>query len=355
MKAFEYASPASVEQAIQLLSGRDSCEALSGGTDLLSRMKDYITSPQRVVYIRDIKDISGISGDSKNQGLTIGGNTRLVEIIEHPESTKAYPALRQAALEVATPQIRNMATLGGNLMQRPRCWYYRSGFGLLGGRREGEKLVRELEGEFTPTDYNEGEQGGNLIRKGDNRFHAIFLTDGDALFVSPSSLAPPLIVLGAKATLVGPDGERTIPVADLYRIPKKEDERELTISKDEVLTKVHIPPAKGKNATYEVRHKQAHDWPLVLASVCVEMDGDKVSKAQIVLGNVAPIPYRSKPAEDAITGKAINQETAEAAGQAAIEEAKPLSMNAFRVPITKTAIKRALLAAVGDRYWEEGN
>lgn len=355
MKAFEYASPTSVEQALSALSGRDSSEALAGGTDLLSRLKDYISSPERVVYLKQVDGLSGISGDSKSAGLTIGGGTRLVEIIEHPESTTAYPALRQAALEVATPQIRNMATLAGNLLQRPRCWYYRSGFGLLGGRRDDAgKLVRELEGEFTPTDYNEQDQGGNLVRKGDNRFHAIFMTDGDALFVSPSSIAPPLIALGAKATIVGPDGERTIPVAELYRVPKAEGERELTISKGEILTKVTIPPARGKNACYEVRHKQAHDWPLALAAVCVEMDGDKVSKANIILGNVAPIPYRSKPAEEAITGKAITRETAEAAAEAAVGEAKPLSMNAYRVPITRTAIKRALLACVGDRYWEGG-
>src|SRR5579864_82268 len=166
MKAFEYASPATPEHAVQALAGRPNSAVLSGGTDLLSRMKDYVTSPERVVYLKDIKTLAGISGDAKAGTLTIGAGTTLADILHDQGITEHYPALRQATLEVGTPQIRHMATLGGNLLQRPRCWYYRSGFGLL-GMKDGKSLVRE----------------------GDNRYHAIFMTDGDALFVSPSSLA----------------------------------------------------------------------------------------------------------------------------------------------------------------------
>jgi len=328
MKAFEYAGPTSVDDAVKLLGGSDSSEGLSGGTDLISRMKDYVTSPKRVVYLKDIKDLSGIDGS--RSGMTIGAGTTLADILDNKALRSAYPALWQATLEVGTPQIRNMATVGGNLLQRPRCWYFRSGYGLL-GMKDGKSLVRE----------------------GDNRYHSIFMTDGNALFAAPSSLAVPLIALGAKATLKGSKGERTVKVEDLYQVPKREDDRELTIRDDEVLTKVTIPEAKGKNASYEARQKRAHDWPLVLASVCIETDGDKVSKARVILGSVAPIPLRSEAAEKSITGKAITMETAASAAEAAVSGARPLSMNAYKVALTRTVVKRALLAAAGNRYWEE--
>jgi len=330
MKAFEYASPASPELAVKALAGSGSSAALSGGTDLISRMKGYVTSPERVVYLKEIKDLGGISGDPRSDGLTLGAGTTLAEVLTNKGLREAYPALWQATLEVGTPQIRNMATVGGNLLQRPRCWYYHAGHGLL-GMKDGKSLVRE----------------------GDNRYHAIFMTDGNALFVSPSSLAVPLIALGARATILGEKGERTVPVEALYQVPKSEKESELTIAPGELLTKVVIPAAKGKNASYEVREKQAHDWPLVLASVNLTTDGDQVSKARVVLYGVAPIPLRSEAAEKAITGNAVTMETAEAAATASVEGAKPLSMNGYKVPLTRTVVKRALLVAVGNRYWEE--
>ncbi len=195
--------------------------------------------------------------------------------------------------------------------------------------------------------------GKSLVRAGDNRFHAIFLTEGDALFVSPSSLAVALTALGAQATICGPKGDRTVKVAEIYQVPKRETDVELTIQPGEVLAKVIIPTAKGKNASYEARHKQAQDWPLVLASVNLDLDGDTVSAATIVVYGVAPIPWRSAAAEKAITGKRITLETAAAAGEAAVEGAAPLSSNGYKVPLTKSVVKRALLAAVGNRYWEQ--
>lgn len=327
MNAFDYAAPTSVEDAVKLLADQDSA-GLSGGTDLISRMKDYVTSPRRVVYLKDVKALAGISGDA-GAGMTLGAGTTLASILDCKPLHEGYPALWQATLEVGTPQIRNMATVGGNLLQRPRCWYFRSGNGIIAMK-----------------------EGKSLVRAGDNRHHAIFMTDGDALFVNPSSLAVPLIALGATATVTGPKGERTIPVEALYQAPKSEKESELTIAPGELLTKIMIPPAKGKNASYEVRQKQAHDWPIVLTSVNLAMDGDKVSAARVVIYGVAPIPWKSEDAEKAITGKAITMETAAAAGEAAIARAKPLSMNAYKVGLTKTAVKRAILAAAGNRYWE---
>jgi xanthine dehydrogenase YagS FAD-binding subunit len=349
MKAFDYASPTTVAEAVALLGAESSC-GLSGGTDLLNRMKDGVASPKRVVYLKAIPPLGGIAPEG--EGLAIGAGTKLAAIVASEAIAKQYPALRQATAEVGTPQIRNMATLGGNLLQRPRCWYYRHGFGLLGGKKDGKSLVRELEGAYAPIDVAAAEQGGHLVRLGDNRYSAIFMTEGDALFVNPSSLAIPLIALGATATIVGPKGERTVPVAELYRVPKAEGESELAVAPGELLTKVTIPPCKGKNASYEVRQKQSHDWPIVLCSVDLELDGEKVARAKVVLGAVAPVPHDCEPAAAAIVGKAITPETAEAAGAAAIADAKPLSMNAYKVALTKVAVKRALLAAVGQRYWE---
>jgi xanthine dehydrogenase YagS FAD-binding subunit len=351
MKAFEYAGPTSVDEALKALGG-DGTLSLSGGTDLISRLKDYLATPKRVVYLKDVKDLAGVRPASGGS-VEIGAGTRLVDILNHKDVIQHYPSLRQATFEVGTPQIRNMATLGGNLLQRPRCWYYRHGFGLLGGKKENKNLVRELEGEYAPIDVSEEEHNGHVVRLGDNRYHAIFMTDGDALFVSPSSLAVPLIALGSKATIVGPKGERTVPVEELYQVPKKEGDSELTVAHDEILTKVTVPPCKGKNAAYEVRQKQAHDWPLVMAAVALRLDGDKVSQAKVVLYGVAPIPWISEPAAKAIVGSTITEESATKAGEAAIQGAKPLSKNGYKVGLTKTVVKRALLAAAGKRYWEE--
>ncbi len=329
MKAFDYAAPTSVEDAVSLLRAPNAV-ALSGGTDLISRMKDYVTSPDRVVYLKDIKTLGGITGEAASGGLTIGAGTSLSEIVAHTGIRDMYPALWQATREVGSPQIRNMATLGGNLLQRPRCWYYHTGNGLLGMK-----------------------DGKSLVRAGDNRFHAIFLTEGDALFVSPSSPAVALIALGASASICGPKGDRTVNVEDLYQVPKRDTDSELTVQPGEVLVKVTVPAARGKNASYEARHKQAQDWPLVMSSVNLELNGDKVSAARVVIYGVAPIPWRSAAAEQAITGKPVTPATATAAGDAAVEAAAPLSSNGYKVPLTRSVVKRALLAAVGNRYREQ--
>ncbi len=330
MKAFEYAAPATVADAAKLLAGPNAV-ALAGGTDLLGRMKDYVTSPDRVVYLKDIKEIAAISGDPTAGGLTLGAGTRLSDIVAHKAIRESYPALWQATVEIGSPQIRNMSTVGGNLLQKPRCWYYRAGFGLLAMK-----------------------DGKSLVRAGDNRYHAIFMTDGDALYVNPSSIAVALIALEGQATLTGPKGERTVKLEELYQVPKRESDSELTIRPDEVLTRVTIPAVKGKSASYEAREKQAQDWPLVLASVNLSMDGETVSAAKVVVYGVAPIPWRSEAAERAIVGKRVTRETAAAAGEAAILGAAPLSMNAYKVPLTRTVVQRALLRTTGKKgYWEE--
>ncbi|MFM1800706.1 MAG: 4-hydroxybenzoyl-CoA reductase subunit beta [Planctomycetota bacterium] len=327
MKAFEYVGASSVEQVVKSLSS--GTVVLSGGTDLINRMKDYVTSPERVVNLSDVKELSGISGNAES-GVTILAGTRLADVLGSDLIKSSYPALWQTTSEVGTPQIRNMASVGGNLMQHPRCWYYRSGFGLVPKTADGKHMLRD----------------------GDNRYGAIFMTDGDALYVHPSSLAIPLIALGTSATLVGPEGERTIPVADLYKVPTTNEDSPFSLKSGEILKSVSIPSATGKSGSYEARHKQSHDWPLVLASVNLKFEGEKVADARVMVYGVAPVPWRSKAAEEAIKGQSVTLDSAKAAGEAAAAGAKPLSMNAYKVSMLKTVIARALCVTVGNRYWE---
>jgi xanthine dehydrogenase YagS FAD-binding subunit len=325
MRGFEYASPRTKEQAVGLL-GNDWADAdvLAGGTDLLALMKDDIVAPRRLVNIKDIHELRGITVSSK--GLRIGALVTIQELTDHAQLREAYPVVAMTANEIAGPQIRNMGTVGGNLCQRPRCWYYRAGYGLLAKDKSGEPLVPS----------------------GDNRYHAILGNAGPAYFVSPSTLAPLFIALGGTVRLFGPKGRREIPVEKFFVIPQSENEREHDLRPNEIVTEVVLPPLAGlKAATYEVRQKDAMDWPLAIASVALRFNGNKVSSARVVMGQVAPVPWRSKEAEAALVGKAITEETAKAAGDAAVTGAKSLGRNAYKVQLARVAVKRAVLAAAG--------
>jgi len=326
MRQFEYAAPKSTQQAVGLLG--PNAQILAGGTDLLALMKDDIVTPKRVV---NIKDVEGLTRAVVGQdAFFVGALAKLSDIADNAEVRKRYPMLANAADEAASPQIRNMATIGGNLCQRPRCWYFRSGFGLL-AMKDGKSMVAE----------------------GDNRNHAIIGNDGSAKFVSPSTIAPALIAYNAFVTVVGPKGTRNIELAKFYRIPKAEGEREHDLQPNEMITEIVLPLAgsamslrgPAHAAQYEIRQKAAFDWPMALASVALWVDGRTVTKANIVLGAVAPVPWVSQEAAQALIGKELNEQTADAAGQAAVSIAKPLSMNGYKVQLTRVAVKRALLQA----------
>jgi len=322
MKAFEYANPASKEEAVKLLSAE--AAVLAGGTDLLSLMKDYVVTPSRLVNIKSIKELSGVSYDAK-KGLRIGALTTLDQLVADANVKREYPSLVQAADGVRSQQLQNMGTVGGDLCQRPRCWYYRAGFGLLALHN-----------------------GKSLAPEGDNRYHAILGNEGPAYFVNPSSFAPALIALGATVTIFGSKGTRQVSLGKFYRSPKREGEREYALEPDEIVTEIVVPPTAGrKNATYEVRQKEALDWPLATTSVSVEMSGANVKSARIVMGHVAPTPWPAPDAEKLLAGKAITEETAAQAGEAAVRGAKPLSMNGYKVQLARVAVKRALLRASG--------
>jgi len=325
MRAFEYLSPHTRSQAISLLGATwGNTEVLAGGTDLLALMKDDVITARRLVNIKDIADLRGVS--STPQGLRVGALTTLGEFADDENVKKDYPALAEALLEAASPQIRNMATVGGNLCQRPRCWYFRNGFGLL------------------PKD----ESGKELITVGENRYHAILGNQGAAKFVSPSTVAPILIAYGAKIRIEGTKGKRELPLEKFFVTPKSVNEREHDLRPNEIVTEILLPPAAGvKAAHYEVRQKEVFDWPLAVAAATLKMKGPSVQSARIVLGYVAPIPWPSAEAEQALVGKPVNREMAQRAAQAALEKASPLSHNAYKVKLAKVAVTRAILKASG--------
>ena len=321
MEAFGYANPKTLKEAFASLGSTwEEAMVLAGGTDLISMMKDRVMSPKLVVNIKGLAQLKGISQAAG--GIRIGSGVTLDELASNPLIRAQFPALVQAALGVASPQIRNMGTVGGDLCQRPRCWYYRQGFGLLGMKN-----------------------GGSLITNGENRYHAIF-GGGPAYFVSPSSFGPALVALDAKVKIASAKGVREVKASEFFVMPGSESQRETAIQPGDIVTEIVIPTG-SRNATYEVRERDGLDWPLAAASVSLKMNGTKVASARIVLGHVAPTPWAAAAADAALVGKVIDEATAEAAGLAAVEGAQPLSQNEYKVQLAKVSVKRALLAAAG--------
>jgi len=330
MQAFEYVTPTKKEQVATLLT--DQGAILAGGTDLLALMKDDVVTPKRLVNIKHIDGLRGISYQSAS-GLRIGALTTLAELAESTNDLSAYPVLTEAVNEAASAQIRNLATIGGNMCQRPRCWYFRNGMGLLATTKDGKSMMVE----------------------GDNRYGAILGNDGPAYFVSPSTIAPVLIALGAKIRLYSAKasgaGVRELSLEKFFVTPTKDGEREHDLKPDEMVIELIVPPPSKslKASSYEVRQRAAFDWPLAMASVALEMDGSTVKSARVVLGHVAPVPWISSEAADALVGKTITPDTAMAAANAAVAKAKPLSRNKYKITLTKAAVKRAVLNAASGR------
>jgi xanthine dehydrogenase YagS FAD-binding subunit len=320
MNSFEYASPNDVESAVGLLGDRfGEVEILAGGTDLVTSLKQGLVAPKRLVSLKAIPGLRGI--EASGNSVRVGAMTPLADVLDDATVKKEFPALVQAIQSIGSPQIINMGTIGGDLCQRPRCWYYRQGFGLLG----------QMEGK-------------SLIPNGDNRYHAIFGNAGPAYFVNPSLLAPALIALGATLEIAGPESKsRQVAVAEFFRTPRTADERENVLAPNELITQITIPVKGLVNAGYEVRPRQGLDWPLVAAAV--SLPSKNGGTAEIVLGHVAPIPWRVPKAAAVLAGRVPDEELATRAGDAAAEGATPLSGNAYKVRLVKTAVKRAILAA----------
>ena len=321
MKAFAYVNPANEKDAVAALSSeRGRFLPMAGGMDLLGLMKDYIVSPERIV---NLKNLDGTIAAS-DSGLRIGAAVKLADLAEHAAARRLFPALTTAADEVGTPQIRNMGTVGGNIMQRPRCWYFRN------------------------EEFNCLKKGGSRCYavEGENQYHAIF-GDGPCHIVHPSSLAVPVMAYGGRFRVLGPSGAREVDAGEFFQLPNVNLYGEAALQPNEILTHVILPAPGQRSATYEVRFKQSHDWPLAIAAVNLTMDGTVVRSARIVMGAVAPVPWRVQAAERLLTGKTITEAVAVDVATAAVAGAKPLSGNAYKIQIAKTAVKRALLRAAG--------
>jgi xanthine dehydrogenase YagS FAD-binding subunit len=325
---FRYSSPTDLGSVLDLLGeqwGRT--EILAGGTDLLALLKDDIVTPMQLVNIKKVANLHGLSVDP-GKGLQAGCLVTLDELAREKRLAKLYPPLAMAINDAASPQIRNMATVGGNLCQRPRCWYFRNGYGLLASDAKGESLVL----------------------KGDNRYHAILGNAGPAYFVSPSTIAPVLVALGARIDIAGPKGSRSIPLEEFYRIPREQGEREHDLAPNEMVIRLRLPPPRGSStAYYEVRQKDGFDWPLATATVSFQKEHNRVTNASVVLGHVAPVPWRSKEAEASLIGKVIDEQVASDASSAALESARNLGQNGYKIQIARVALKRAILEAAGEK------
>ena len=325
MKAFAYVNAANEKEVVAALKFDGIALPLAGGQDLIARMKDYIDSPDRVVNVKNALDATVTA--MPDGGLKIGAAMKVVDLAEHAQVIRLYPAVAAAAIEIGTPQIRNQATVGGNINQRPRCWYYRN-----------EEFVC----------YKKGGSRCFAVN-GENQYHAIFGNEGPSHIVHPSSLAVPLVAYGATFRVLGPSGEREIAAPDYFTMPTMQNVmKENVLADDEIMTHVILPrPGNVKSGHYEVRYKASHDWPLAFTTVVLTMNGNTIGSARVVIGAVAPVPWRSTAAEQALAGKPLNEETAAFAGEAAVKEAKPMSGNAYKIQIAKTAVKRAILNAAG--------
>lgn len=330
MDNFSLYRPKTAEQAVGLLDAKwGTAELLAGGTDLISLQKDYVARPKKVISLSGVKNDAIAASDG---GLVIGAGVKLATLASDANVKKVAPGLAMAADEIAGPQIRNMGTLGGSLCQRNRCWYFRD--------EHVDCLLK----------------GGDkcFAIDGDNRYHAIFTKGHKCIIVQPSTLATVLIAHKATAEVLGPKGKRTIEMAKFYKAPSGPGDREHVLAPNEMVLSVTVKGIKGgSSASYEVRQKQSSDWPLVQAAVAMTLDGDKAKDVMVVLGHVAPTPLISEEAAKAIEGKAVTEETAGAAGEAAAKGATPRPQNAYKAKLLSVAVKRALLIAAGaKRYWE---
>ena len=326
MNRFRLVRLEGLEQAVRRVAEHPGGRVFrAGGIDLLDRMKEGIDAPDELVELQAVggehgQQMRGITA-SDDGGWRIGALVTLGQLAAFDDLPDAYAALQQAASQAATPGIRNAATLGGNLLQRPRCWYYRHG--------ELDCLKK----------------GGDLCLAvgGDNRYHAIF-GGGPSYIVHPSSLAPALLALDAQAVVLRGSKTSVMPLAELFALPTVDPEREHTLGPGDVLLELRLPPpVSGQRSSYvAAREKQSHDWPLVEAAVrCSVVDG-KLRDVRVALGQVAPIPWRAQQAEDALEGRAPDAETFAAAARAETAGAQPLEHNDYKIALVQGLVRHAL-------------
>ena len=324
MKNFEYAHPRTEPEVIELLSSQPGETAvLAGGTDLIGLMKRMIQTPDRVVNISDVDSMRQIELDGLHN-LWVGAAVHLDEFLDDALAD-VYPSVKHVIQGISSIQLQSQGTIGGELLRRPTCWYFRNGHGLLAGR-------------------------GRMVVDGDNRFHAILGNRGPAKFVSASRLAPAFISLGARVRIIGPkpDDEQIVDLETLYSTPRGDREQETTLRPNQLVTHVILPADQGHlSAAYEARHGEGPDAPLAAAAVSMEVHRGLVRQAKVVLGQVAPIPWISAEAVGALVGQPVSEEAAAVAGAEAVAGAMPLSQNQYKIQLAEVSVKRAILRAAG--------
>jgi xanthine dehydrogenase YagS FAD-binding subunit len=325
MNAFEFASPRTEAEAVALLTETgDGSAVLAAGMDLVPLLQKNLVQPRRVVDISGVDTLRGI--EAVGGGVTVGALTTLEELADSPLLAD-YPAIAQVVAGVRAIQVQQNGTLGGDLCHLPNCWYFRSGYGLLGL-----------------------DHGRSLPEIGDNRYHAILGNSGPAKFVSASRLAPALIAARARVRIVGPapEQESWLPLDQFYVTPKHDQQGITRLQPGQLLTHVWLPGSAGRvSAAYEVLPTGGLDWPLAAAAVSLDLAEGVVRQAEVVLGHVAPTPWVSTAAADVLVGSRLTSARAQLAGEAAVADARPLSGNRYKVQLARTSVKRALLKATG--------
>ena len=320
MHPFQYLEASTVDEAVDLLAEHpEATQVISGGSDLLSEIKQGVVSPRRLVSLSGISDLRGI--DETADGVTIGAMTTIADIAAHPVIRSDYTALAEACAGLATPQIRNVGTLGGNLAQRPRCWYYRQPLTM-------------------------------CLKKGGDRCYALAgsskylcVTGGDRCYiVHPSDTAVALMCLGGEIEIAGPAGIRTVPTDDFFVGPAQNLIKENILGAGELVTRVNLPrPARGKKSLYlKAREREAGDFALVSVAAALSVDGGVIAHAAIVLGGVAPVPYRAEQIDSYLPGRTLAEVELEEVGALALPEARPMAENGYKVVLAANLVKRAV-------------
>ncbi|PPQ30852.1 FAD binding domain-containing protein [Rhodopila globiformis] len=324
MQSFTLQRPSGLAEAARL--GAEGGEFIAGGTDMLQLMKEWVRTPDRLVDLDPVLDPRIEAGP---QGLRIGAGARMEAVAVHPEVARIAPAISEALLESASPQVRNLATMGGNLLQRTRCGYFRdAGVAACNKRRPGS---------------------GCAAIGGENRIHAVLGTSGQCIATHPSDFAVALVALEATLHLAGPDGERDMPIHHLYRTWDTHPEQETNLRPGEIIAAIQVPAtALSRNARYlKVRDRAAFEWALLSAAVGLEIDGGTVRAARVAMGGVGTKPWRMRAVEAALIGKPANDDSYAAAAAHATEGAVARGENAYKITLMPRVLARALALAGG--------
>jgi xanthine dehydrogenase YagS FAD-binding subunit len=319
MQSFEWVDATSIDHAVHLLS--EGGVAKAGGIDLLDLMKEGIVTPKRIINLNLIESLRGAHFDA-SEGLRLGALTTLAEIAAHPVINERYCALAQSAAHAATPQVRNAATIGGNLLQRPRCWYFRN-------RQLHQSSIDALP-----------------LQDREHQYHAVF-DNATTAMVHASTPATALLAYGATVHVVGPQGrKRSVLLKEFLLPPDSKRDRDTMLERNEILTHISIPALSPNTraAYHKQTERDSYDWPIFDIAVVLTQQGNVIDSAAIVIGSVAPTPMRALASEAIIKGHTMSEAIASEAAQAAIRGATPFDRNAYKVPMLAAVLRRTLLS-----------